>query len=491
MHFFSINFIIFYLIVVLAYYLTPGKHRWAIMLLASYYFYTCWLPAYALLLAFITAIDYFLALRIGKTKKNSDRHHYFLLSLIINFGLLLAFKYLKLLNETVQVVLPAAHFAPFLDLIAPVGISYYVLKKVSYMIDVYRKNQEPETHFGKFALYISFFPEIAAGPIHRAHSLLPQFKAVSAFDYSQITGGLKLMAWGLFKKIVVADRLAVFVKIVFDHPQDYHGPHLLLAVLFFSIQIYADFSGYTDMAIGMAQVLGYDLPDNFNRPYSANSIGEFWKRWHISLTTWLRDYLFLPVASAISRKIKRDHWLEIKAEVWIYIVSISVTMLLCGLWHGARWTFVIWGGLHGSYLILSLLTRKARGRWRKKIVGSRPLLKSVYQGMRISVTFLAVTCSWIFFRANSVSDAYYIVSNLFVMKGPHVNAFAKMGVELFIGSAVVGMMILVHVLQPHEGIRNMFAKKAALFRWLFYSLLALAIINLGKFIEVPFLYVQF
>jgi len=482
---------VFYLVVVLAFYLTPARHRWAVMLLASYCFYASWQPAYALLLALMTAIDYFCARRIGRAKMTGDRRHYFLLSLLINFGLLLAFKYLAFLNETVRSVLPTAHFAPFLDLLAPIGISYYTLKKASYVIDVYRGNQEPEAHFGKFALYVSFFPEITAGPIDRAHSLLPQIHAVRAPEYSRVAGGLKLMAWGLFKKIVVADRLAIFVKAVFDHPQDHHGPLLLLAVLSFSIQIYADFSGYTDMAIGMAQILGYDLPDNFNRPYSARSIGEFWKRWHISLTTWLRDYLFLPVASALSRKIKRDHWLGMKADAWIYMSSISATMLLCGLWHGASWTFVAWGGLHGAYLILSLLTRKARGKWRKKILGPRPFLKPAYRWLRISLTFLAVSYIWIFFRANSLSDAAYIASNLLVVKGFHVNAFAQMGAELPIALAAAGLMVLVHVLQPHEGIRDMFAKRAAPFRWLFYVLLVLAIINLGKFNDVPFIYVQF
>jgi D-alanyl-lipoteichoic acid acyltransferase DltB (MBOAT superfamily) len=494
MQFFSINFLIFFTAVVLAYYVTPGKYRWGIMLLASYYFYMSWEPAYALILALSTAIDYFCARSIGKAKKTSDRRHYFLLSLITNFGLLLAFKYLTPLNAILKALLQSIHITyhvPFLDLIAPLGISFFIFKKLSYMIDVYRQNQEPEMHIGKFALYVSFFPEITAGPIDRAHSLLPQFDTLSTFDYSRITGGLKLMVWGLFKKIVIADRLAIFVNMVYDHPQNYQGPSLLLAVLFFSIQIYADFSGYTDMAIGMSQILGYKLMDNFNRPYFATSISEFWKRWHISLTTWFRDYLFLPVAFAISRKIKKDRLFKIKAEVWAYVVGISVTMLLCGLWHGAGWTFVVWGGLHGLYLILSLLTRKARGKWRKKIIGERPTLKAVYQGMRILFTFSVVSYIWIFFRANSLSDAFYIASHLLVTGGSHGNAFIGMEVELIIALAVVGMMILMHILQPHEGIRNMFAKKAAPFRWFLYALLALAIMNLGKFNEVPFIYFQF
>jgi D-alanyl-lipoteichoic acid acyltransferase DltB (MBOAT superfamily) len=304
-----------------------------------------------------------------------------------------------------------------------------------------------------------------------------------------VTGGLKLMVWGMFKKVVIADHLAVFVNLVYDHPHDYQGLTLVVATLFFSIQIYADFSGYTDMAIGMAQVMGYNLMDNFNRPYFAISITEFWRRWHISLTSWLRDYLFLPIAYAVSRRIKRDRLMKIKAESWAYALGILTTMLLCGLWHGANWTFVLWGGLHGLFLILSFATRKARKKWRKKIIG--PNLKTFYKGVRILFTFSCVSFIWIFFRANSLTDAFYIITHLLDGFETLPALFLDKKLEFFVALISVGFMFLVHWLQPHDGIRRLFSEKPVLFRWVFYMLLVLSIMNLGEFNELPFIYVQF
>jgi D-alanyl-lipoteichoic acid acyltransferase DltB (MBOAT superfamily) len=488
----TLDFLIFLPIVTALYYLTPGKYRWILLLCASYYFYMCWEPAYALFLAGSTLVDYYCAGQMKKSKDAKERRNYFILSLFANLGLLFGFKYFDFFNTSIKSLLQPFNIfydAPILDIAAPVGLSYYTFKKLSYIIDVYRRNSEPERHMGKFALFVSFFPAVTAGPIDRAKDLLPQFNTVHKFDYARVTGGLKLMAWGMFKKVVIADRLAFFVNLVYDQPHNYQGLTLIAATLFFSIQIYADFSGYTDMAIGMAQVMGYNLADNFNRPYFAVSITEFWRRWHMSLTTWLRDYLFLPIAYAVSRRIKKDRLINIKAESWAYAAGILVTMLLCGLWHGANWTFVAWGGLHGVYLVLSFATRKYRKKWRKKIV--KPKLKFIYKGVRILLTFSVVSFLWIFFRAQSMSDAFYIISRLFHRTGTLPDIFPEMGLELSIAIVSVGFMFIVHLLQPHEGIREMFAGKPPVVRWIFYFLLLLAIINSGTFSEVPFIYVQY
>ena len=486
------DFLIFLPIVTVLYFLTPGKYRWLLLLSASYYFYMCWEPAYAFFLAGSTLVDYYCAIRMHKSTAAKERRNYLLLSLFINLALLFGFKYFDFFNVSLKSLLQPFNIfydAPILNIAAPVGISYYTFKKLSYIIEVYRAGSEPEKHLGKFALFVSFFPTVTAGPIDRAKDLLPQFNTVHKFDYSRVTGGLKLMAWGMFKKVVIADRLALFVNLVYDKPHDYQGLTLIVATLFFSIQIYADFSGYTDMAIGMAQVLGYNLADNFNRPYFAVSITEFWRRWHISLTTWLRDYLFLPIAYAVSRRIKKDRLLNIKAESWAYAAGILFTMLLCGLWHGANWTYVVWGGLHGLYLVLSFATRKYRKKWRKKLVKPKP--KYLYKGVRILFTFSLVSFLWIFFRAQSMSDALYIVSHLFQGIGPLPGIFPEMTVELSIALVSVGFMFIVHLLQPHDGIREMFARKPLVVRWIIYFLLMLAVMNSGHFSEIPFIYVQY
>jgi len=492
MLFYSVDFLIFFPVVLVLYFLFPGNYRWALLLAASYYFYMCWEPAYALFLIISTLIDYYCGLQMGKSKILKERRLYLLLSLFSSLGLLFGFKYLDFFNASIKAFLQPFNIfydVPILNIAAPVGISYYTFKKLSYVINVYRENQDPERHIGKFALYVSFFPEITAGPIDRPKALLSQFNSVYTFDYSRVTNGLKLMVWGMFKKVVIADRLAVFVNLVYDHPHDYQGFTLVVATLFFSIQIYADFSGYTDMAIGMAQVMGYNLMDNFNRPYFAISITEFWRRWHISLTTWLRDYLFLPIAYAVSRRIRRDRLMKIKAESWAYAFGILTTMLLCGLWHGANWTFVLWGGLHGLCLILSSATRKARKKWRKKLIG--PNLKTIYKGVRILFTFSCVSFIWIFFRANSLADAFYIISHLLGGFETLPAPFLDKKLELLVALISVIFMFLVQWVQPHDGIRRLFFEKPLLFRWVLYLLLVLSIMNLGEFNEVPFMYVQF
>ena len=499
----SYIFLVSFLALVLVYFSIPHKYRWVLLLAAGYYFYMCWKAEYVIILIAATLWDYRLALVMAKTPQSAARKRFLILSLFLNVGTLFLFKYLTLFTNSIQALLSQfnimAHLPTFKWLL-PVGISYYTFKKISYMIDVYRGQQQPEPHFGKFALYVAFFPELAAGPIDRAKDLLPQFNQQQRPEYRRIIDGLKLMAWGMFKKVVIADRLAIFVNQVYDKPGEYGGISLAIATVFFSIQIYADFSGYTDMAIGIGQVLGIRLADNFDRPYTAKSIAEFWKRWHISFTSWLRDYLFLPVAYAVNRRLKVPAVLNLKSESWAYIIGTMITMVLCGLWHGAGWTFVLWGTIHGLILVISHLTRKTRKKIRKKLVPTA--LKKPYSFLRVLFTFSMVTVLWVFFRAGSVSEAFYILSRLFnpgdwgalVLEKEWLKRavlLGQPGLEFVIAVLAVGFMFFVHGMQRHEGMRELFSRKPILLRWAFFILLLLLIMNLGVVEEIPFIYAEF
>lgn len=499
----SYIFLIFFFVVVSLYFSIPHKYRWILLLAASYYFYMCWKAEYVIIIAAATLLDYWIALAITKTTGTLARKRYLLLSLFLNLGALFLFKYFAFFNDSVKVLLSHLNImynVPSFSLLLPIGLSYYTFKKISYIVDVYRGHREPEKHLGKFALYVSFFPELAAGPIDRAGDLLPQFSQLHRVEYIRVVNGLKLIVWGMFKKVVIADRLAVFVNQVYSQPFEYRGISLAIATLFFSIQIYADFSGYTDMAIGIGQVMGFRLADNFNRPYFSKSITEFWRRWHISFTTWLRDYLFLPIAYAISRKIKSPKLWLVKGESWAYVMGTMVTMVLCGLWHGAGWTFVLWGSFHGIYLVISFATRKTRKKWRRKLV--KPALKKPYRHVRVVFTFSAVSFLWIFFRANSVPDALYIVSRIFnphdwaafVLEKEWLKQAVMLGQskqEFLIAVLAAGFMLFVHAIQQHEGMRHMFSQKTFVLRWALYILLPLAVLNLGKVEKIPFIYAEF
>ena len=297
----SLHFLIFFPIVIVIYFCIPHKYRWILLLFASYYFYMSWKAEYVILILISTIIDYFVAIKISREDNEKMRKIYLLLSIITNIGLLISFKYLNFISSSVSEFLQlfSIQFSPIiLDVLLPVGISFYTFQTLSYTIDVYRRRIKPERHFGIFAVYVSFFPQLVAGPIERGKNLLPQFLEKHYFDYIRVTNGLKLMLWGFFKKIVIADRLAVVVNAVYNNPTEFTGAPLILATVFFAFQIYCDFSGYSDIAIGTAQVMGYNLMDNFKRPYFAGSISEFWQRWHISLSTWFRDYLYIPLGGS-------------------------------------------------------------------------------------------------------------------------------------------------------------------------------------------------
>jgi D-alanyl-lipoteichoic acid acyltransferase DltB (MBOAT superfamily) len=334
-----------------------------------------------------------------KTKRRNQKLVFLCFSLIGNLGLLFTFKYLNFFNESFRVLfgwINLSYGIPHLEILLPVGISFFTIQTVGYLIDVYRGKVMPERHFGIFALYVAFFPKLIAGPIERAANLLPQFWRKHEMDLERAFSGTSLLTWGIFKKVVIADRLAIFVDMVFNHPQDYWGQTLVLAAYFFTLQIYCDFSGYTDIARGCGKILGFNLMENFNFPYFACSIPDFWRRWHISLTSWFRDYLYVPLGG---KRVNPTGW----------GINILIVFILSGLWHGANWTFVLWGTLHGFFYLFGKITQPAR-RWMQDALRIKGSLLIILQML---VTFHLVCLSWIFFRAKNLSDATYIVSHLF------------------------------------------------------------------------------
>ena len=476
----SIQFLIFFPLVVTIYFVIPNRYRWILLLGASYYFYMSWKPEYLVLILVSTLVDYYAGLQMGKTDDKSKLRKFLILSLCSNLGILFAFKYFNFFNDSLRAIFNQFNVfynVPAFDVLLPVGISFYTFQTLSYTIDIYRGQREPETHLGIFALYVSFFPQLVAGPIERSTRLLPQFYKQHSFDYQRLTDGLQLMAWGFFKKLVIADRLAVVVNNVYNNPTEYTGVPLIMATYFFAFQIYCDFSGYSDIAIGAAQIMGIDLMENFKRPYFSKSIGEFWRRWHISLSTWFRDYLYVPLGG--NRVVK-----------WRWYYNLMIVFLVSGLWHGANWTFVVWGALHGFYLLVSLWTAGIGVKVQNFLrLGQFPMFRKALQ---IIVTFHLVTFAWIFFRANSISDAFYIVSHLF--SGLELKAGYGIGVgvyELGLALLMILLMELIHLIQRQGSVRQFIAEKPVWIRWSAYYALASCILVFGKFGITEFIYFQF
>jgi len=477
----SLDFLVFFPVVVCIYFATPHRFRWVLLLAASYYFYMSWKAEYGLLLLLTTFIDYYAAILIGRSTTKVKRFQYLALSLGSNLGLLFVFKYFNFFNDSVRATFNyfnVFYGVPAFQVLLPVGISFYTFQSMSYTIDVYRGQIRPEKHFGIFALYVSFFPQLVAGPIERSGHLLPQFYQRYHFDYDRVVSGLKLMAWGFFKKLVIADRVAVAVNNVYNNPTDHTGIPLLMASYLFAFQIYCDFSGYSDIAVGSARVMGFDLMQNFRQPYFSKSIGEFWTRWHISLSTWFRDYLYTPLL--------QSNWLF--KRHWYY--NLLVVFLVSGFWHGANWTFVIWGALHGFYLVFSIWTVRLRASASDLFQLSR--FPRLHEAMKMVVTFHLVTFAWIFFRANSVSDAFYIVSHLFVGLEPRLGFGVDLGLfEFLIAGLAILCMELVQLKQTQTSVGQFIARQPFWIRWATYYALLFVILLFGKFDTREFIYFQF
>ena len=371
-----------------------------LLLFASCIFYMAFIPAYIFILAALILIDYIAAILI---EKSNDRQKkvYLIASIFSTCITLFFFKYFNFFNLNLSALSNFLHWnysMSALSLLLPIGLSFHTFQSLAYVIEVYRGNFKAERHLGIYALYVMFYPQLVAGPIERPQHLLPQFYLEQVFKYDRVISGIKRMLWGMFKKVVIADNLASLVNIVYSHPHEYSGPYLLQATIFFAIQIYCDFSGYVDIAIGSARVMGFELVENFNKPYLATSVSDFWRRWHMSLSFWFRDYVYIPLGG--NRSFQSRTYL-----------NIFTVFLLSGLWHGANWTFVLWGGLHGMYVISS----KATVLLREKIVRISKLhsFPKLHNCIQIILTLSLVAFAWIFFRANNINDALYVASHLF------------------------------------------------------------------------------
>lgn len=480
----SLEYLIFLPLVVGLYFSISYKYRWVLLLAASYYFYMAWKPVYIILIIFSTLIDYFAGIMMGRTEDKKKRKKYLILSLITNLSLLFLFKYFNFFNDSAKTVLEYLNipfYLPQFKLLLPMGISFYTFQTLSYSIDVYKGTIKPEKHLGIFALYVTFFPQLVAGPIERSENLLPQFREKHDFDYDLATNGLKLIAWGMFKKVVIADRVAQMVNLVYNDVQSYTGFPLVFATVLFAFQIFCDFSGYSDIAIGSANIMGYRLMKNFNRPYLARNISEFWKRWHISLSTWFKDYIYIPLGG--NRVVK-----------WRWYYNLFITFLISGLWHGANWTFVAWGALHGFYHIFAIMTSKFRKSFIKTIKLDK--IPGLYPFIQTLITFILVCFGWIFFRANSLSDAIYVIKHLF--DGSFKNIYEQALIlepdtfQLNVALISIVLMEVVHLVQEKVGsIREFVSRRPIWIRWSLYYILIIGIIIFGSFGSQEFIYFQF
>jgi alginate O-acetyltransferase complex protein AlgI len=441
-------------------------------------------PIYILILGFTIVIDYFAGILIENA--DTKRKKIFLIcSLAANIGVLAVFKYYNFLNLNLSFLLHGFELnnpLPYLSILLPIGLSFHTFQAMSYTIEVYRGNQRAERHFGIYSLYVMFYPQLVAGPIERPQNLIHQFREHYDFDYARVTSGLRLMGWGLFKKVVIADRLAIVTDTVYNNPHQYNSLSLVIATLFFSFQIFCDFSGYSDIAIGTARIMGFKLMTNFDKPYQSNSIHEFWKRWHISLSTWFRDYLYISIGG---NQVSIPRW----------YLNLFIVFLISGLWHGANWTFIIWGALNGFYLVFGLLTKNYRDKMNALFhLNKLPLLSVVS-------TFLLITFAWIFFRARDVNTAVYIAKKIFTGLPDLFHSlfnsqpvFEKLGLSrknFRLSLLLIVFLETVHYLQKNRNLTEIFLRKPAIIRWSVYYLYFLMIIFLGVFENRQFIYFQF
>ena len=482
----SVQFVFFFPVVTVLYFLLPHKFRAVFLLAASCIFYMAFIPAYILILLLVIVIDYIAGICIERSQ-GGRRTLFLLMSIAANVGLLAIFKYYNFITENlvrIAHVLDLRYPLPLLQVILPIGLSFHTFQAMSYTIEVYRGKHKAERNPVIYALYVMFYPQLVAGPIERPQHLIPQFRAKHQFDSRRVPDGLKLMAWGLFKKVVIADRLAVLVNRVYGAPAEHAGLPLIVATVFFAFQIYCDFSGYSDIAIGAAQVMGFNLMKNFNRPYLATSIREFWQRWHISLSTWFRDYLYIPLGG---NRVAR----------WRWQANLLITFLISGLWHGANWTYVVWGALHGAYLLFAYQTAALRARMVEWSGLHR--LPRVHQGLRMLVTFSLVCFAWIFFRARNLPEALYIATHLTTglerLTSPRAIYASLSGLglsprEFVLAVALVVFLGVVHAVQQQGSIRQMLSEQPAWRRWIVYYGVVLGILIGGRFNE-QFVYFQF
>ncbi|PHR45589.1 MAG: membrane-bound O-acyltransferase family protein [Fluviicola sp.] len=466
----SFEFLLFFPTVVLLYYFIPVKFRWLFLLISSYYFYMNWKPVYAFLIFFSTIITWTAGILISQNKNKRLKKTVLVGSLVINLSILFTYKYLGFINDNLNELINFFNLRmeiPDFDILLPVGISFYTFQSVGYTLDIYRGDLKPEKHLGVYALFVSFFPQLVAGPIERAKNLLPQFHETKKFKIENFKTGMYLIIWGYFMKVVISDRIGMYVDATYNNLDLHNGTTLLISTIFFSFQIYCDFAGYSSIAIGAAKIMGFNLMTNFRRPYFSVNISEFWSRWHISLSTWFRDYLYIPLGGNRVSK-PREYF------------NLFLTFLISGLWHGANWTFIIWGGLHGLFNSLQKFFKIDKLSFRKI---------SYQKFLFFALNFTLVIFAWIFFRANSVADAFTIITKIFSQPG-----------DIYIGSistlmyGVFGLSILLFKEIREEFFPNrmkLLQSKNDVISSFSLSVLVVIILSIGVFNGGQFIYFQF
>lgn len=476
----SLTFAVFLTVVFLLYHILPARFRWVFLLLASYAFYMNLHAAYGLLLLFSTLLTFTLALRLEKAPDQKKKRLCLTGGILPLLAILLVFKLGAPVIDRLNALIDAGRLSlhPLtLRILLPAGVSFYFFQSMGYLIDVYKGKVQAERHFGYYALFVSFFPQLLAGPIGRADALLPQLKAERRFDYDSASYGLKLMAWGYFKKLVIADTFAVTVNQVFDNCRSYVGLVFLITTVMYAIQIYCDFSGYSDIAVGCAKLFGVTLTTNFKSPYLSFSVREFWSRWHISLSTWFRDYVYIPLGGSRTGRFR-------------HCINLFITFMVSGFWHGSALTFLIWGTVHGLLQILETFL------YPKQKAGTPPRKKHWWQ---LPITFGLICLAWIFFRANSIQDALWIFSRLFWDIGRPLNYLKTAVICLDLsypamaGMALSAVILLIYdILALKQDVIGLISKAWAPVRWLVYVLLLTAIALFSyKGIATEFIYMQF
>ena len=467
----TIDFAIFLPVVVIIYYLLPHKFRWILLLAASYYFYMSWRVEYILLIVASTLVDYFSGIRMEKLPDKKSRLPWLILSLCVNLGLLFFFKYANFATGNLNLLFQKVGLSteiPMMKLLLPVGISFYTFQTLSYSIEVYFGKQKAEKHLGYFALYVSFFPQLVAGPIERYSRLAPQFRIAQHINYDNLSRGLRLILYGLFIKMVIADNISGIVDEVYAAPDNFASLDILKGIFLYSFQIYSDFYGYSTIAIGSALLLGIRIMDNFKSPYLAKNISEFWQRWHISLSTWFRDYLYFPLGG---NRVSKQRW----------VLNILLVFLISGLWHGANWTFLIWGILFGLLYILERLVNKGLNLQKEHAAHSAGHLLLALK------TFLLVSILWIFFRSQSLEEAINIFQ-LLIRNAPAdpQSLLIPLSTWIFLLIFIISDLFLYN-----RRFDTWLVGKPYLVRWVIYGILLLGIIVFAGVENFPFIYFQF
>ena len=534
----SYQYFIFFAVVVGAFYALPHRFRWLLLLAASYFYYMVWDPRYGILILTSTVVVYATALLMHE-RPLRQKKLWVAVSVVTNLGILAAFKYFNFINTNLKDLFAALgtdYTLPALKLLMPIGISFYTFQALSYTIDVYRGKRQPERHFGIFALFVSFFPVLLSGPIERSTTLLPQFYREVEYDYDRFTSGLKLMAWGFFQKLVIADHISLYVTPIHASPESFSGLPVLFAIYLFPIQVYCDFAGYTDLAIGAAQVLGYRLSPNFRRPFFSRSLAEMWRRWHMTLISWFRDYVYIPLGGN-------------RVPKWRHYFNIMVVFTLSGLWHGAQWTFVLWGSLNGLIMVLSTITSKPRAWLQDAVFGGLGRVPAaayfaiavacaagaflpglagitVGQGAKVAaiaggiaalalgslrlngdlygrfllsarkawmifVAFSLFAYSGIFFGARSVKDGWYLITHC--IGGNFMRIFLiQDAVQFILIVLLVILLFVVNYIEETRGsIRDLIKARPAWVRWALYVCLCAGILMLGVRGSGQFIYFRF